>query len=390
MEVEARFWVRVLVLDDASQCRIEASEPLTVLLDRGTKGAPSPQSGSDVLGTAVDVSVQDEKLHVAGRVFKPGEEVEIRPASPYTFRLDRSGYRGTLHLVFARDGRSFDAVNWVPMEPYLAGVVGAEMPYYWEPQALKAQAVAARTYCWHIKGRFGAKRHWDVARTEAHQVYRGLAGESAQVWAAVNASAGQVLAVAGEGKDIFPTYYSAICGGHTEDSEAVFGESYGPLQGVPCPYCRPSARVDQFYWPAAQIDKRTASERLGARYPSIKALGSLVQIELSRQSDYDGFSRITQVRVVGSGGKKQTLRAEDLRLALDPTGRKIRSACFRLVDQGEQWAFLAGRGWGHGVGLCQTGAQGMARQGRTAEQILAHYYPGSQIVRLYGQAGREG
>jgi stage II sporulation protein D len=298
--------------------------------------------------------------------------------------LDGTAYRGTVHLVLDQVGQRLDVVNWVPLEPYLAGVIGAEMPFYWEPEALKAQAIAARTYGWSIKERFGVKRHWDVGRTEGHQVYRGVAAESAQVWNAVKETSGLVLTAETEGKQaVFPSYYSAICGGHAEDSKAVFGESVAPLQGVACPYCRDAARVDQFYWPMVQMDRREVTTRLAKHYPSLKALGTVARIEPSRQSEYDGFTRVTQFRLVGSNGKAETVRAEDLRLVLDPNGRKIQSTCFRLLDKGDRWAFLAGRGWGHGVGLCQTGAEGMARQGYTAEQILRHYYPGAQIIPLY-------
>ncbi len=69
--------------------------------------------------------------------------------------------------------------------------------------------------------------------------------------------------------------------------------------------------------------------------------------------------------------------------SIDPTGRKLKSTICSIINMGDKWAFLSGRGYGHGVGMCQCGAQGMARQGKTAEQILFHYYPGSKIVRVY-------
>jgi stage II sporulation protein D len=384
MEVDTHFWIRVLVLEGATHCRIEAPSPLTVSSVHQNEPIQVVQDGPDARHSLLEIAVQKGRLQVGERVFEPGDEVEIRPAAPHVLRVDGTVYRGTIHLVLDRDGRRLDAVNGVPLEPYLAGVIGAEMPFYWEPQAWKAQAIAARTYAWFIKERFGVKRHWDVGRTEGHQVYRGVAAESAQVWTAVNETAGQVLTAEMEGKQVvFPSYYSAICGGHTEDSKAVFGETYAPLQGVACPYCRDAARVDQFYWPMVQMGNREVTTRLEKHYPALKALGRVARIEPSRQSDYDGFSRVTQFRLVGTNGKAETVRAEDLRLALDPSGRKIQSTCFRLLDKGDRWMFLAGRGWGHGVGMCQTGAEGMARRGHKAEQILRYYYPGSQIIPLY-------
>ena len=92
---------------------------------------------------------------------------------------------------------------------------------------------------------------------------------------------------------------------------------------------------------------------------------------------------MTLVKLVGSSGKSDFLRAEDFRLTIDPTGNKIKSTICQIINEGDKWEFLAGRGYGHGVGMCQCGAQAMAREGNTAEQILSHYYYGSKIVRVY-------
>ena len=92
----------------------------------------------------------------------------------------------------------------------------------------------------------------------------------------------------------------------------------------------------------------------------------------------------TDVKLVKkTGGKSDFIRAEDLRMTLDPTGRKFRSTICEIIDMGDKWAFISGRGWGHGVGMCQCGAQGMARLGRSSTEILSYYYPGSKVVSIY-------
>jgi stage II sporulation protein D len=89
------------------------------------------------------------------------------------------------------------------------------------------------------------------------------------------------------------------------------------------------------------------------------------------------------VKLTGTNGRSEFLRGEDLRLTIDPAGNRIRSiACKIAIIEGKV-AFLAGRGFGHGVGMCQCGAQGMAMQGKTAGEILQHYYPGSKLVKAY-------
>jgi len=332
----------------------------------------------------VKVGISAGSIVIAGQRFS-GEQIIILPDKPYIFNLDGDDYRGKLKLILNPDGNSFDIINVVPPEPYLAGVVGAEMPDYWEPAALAAQAIAARTYCLYIKEKFGSNRTWDVKRTAANQVYLGVSAESAQVWDAVNKTQGQVLVYKQDNniEALFPAYYSSTCGGHTENSRQVFGDSFGSLVGVPCPYCKRVAKPSFFFWPMAQFDKTNVTDRLLKRYPKLKQLGDITSIRPDKQSKYGKFSRLTLVKLLGSTGKSDFLRAEDLRLTIDPTGRKFRSTICQIVSMGDKWAFVSGRGYGHGVGMCQCGAQAMARQGKTTEQILFYYYPGSKITRVY-------
>lgn len=383
MDIEPRFWVRVLLLDDVTGCTLQASSPFSV-----TDTEPDPQTLTrparfPPAGVA-KVGISDGRITIAGRPFT-GDKLIAQPDDPHIFNLNGDNYRGKLEFRINPDGSSFDVINLVPLEPYLAGVVGAEMPDYWEPEALKAQAIAARTYCLYIKNRFGNNRHWDVTKTQANQVYLGVKAESAPVWSAVNDTYGQVLVCKhpNGNEDIFPTYYSSICGGHTENGENVFGDSFEPLVGVACPYCKDVAKISLFFWPMAQFDKATVQTKLFQKYPRLRRLGEITNIMEAEKSDYGGFSRLTKVKLVGSADKSDFLRAEDLRLTIDPTGRKLKSTICRIVEWNNKWAFLAGRGWGHGVGMCQCGAQGLARQGKTAIEILYYYYPNSKMVRVY-------
>ena len=384
MDAEARFWVRVLLVGNATECTVTA--PSAMYASQHGSNLPTEAAGSMAtsLNTSVRVTLANGQL-LFGATPQGSDEVIIGAEPPHVFTLNKRRYRGKLKLTINADRRTFNAVNLVPLEPYLAGVVGAEMPKYWEPEALNAQAIAARTYCLYTKNRFGANRGWDVSSTQASQVYRGVIAESAQVWKAVRDTHGMIL-VSKEGVEggrRFPTYYSAVCGGHTEDCQHVFGEAFASLQAVPCPYCKDVARLGLFFWPMAQFDRETVTRRLSERYASLKELGEIRDIVITAKSTYGDFSRLTRIRLVGVTGKTDVLRGEDLRLALDPTGREIQSTICQIVPWGDGWAFLSGRGWGHGVGMCQYGAQGMARLGRTAEEILQHYYRGSEIVSVY-------
>jgi hypothetical protein len=215
MDAPEQFWIRVLLFDNIRGCALKISSPFSVL-DGGSAAIEGRFEG---IGAPTSINLSAGRISIGGRPSKSGQ-VDVLPESPHVFELNGRAYRGKLKLIVNTDGNSFDAINIVSLEPYLAGVVGAEMPDYWEPTALQAQAVAARTYCLYIKRRFGDKRAWDVRRTQANQVYRGVGAESGQVWEAVNKTSGQVLVCshADGGEKIFPAYYSSACGGHTENS----------------------------------------------------------------------------------------------------------------------------------------------------------------------------
>ncbi len=125
----------------------------------------------------------------------------------------------------------------------------------------------------------------------------------------------------------------------------------------------------------AAFDRATVTKQLLERYPKLEALGEITDITATEESCYGDYSRLRRIRLTGATGKTDTLRAEDLRLALDPSGRKIKSAICRIVPWGSGWAFVSGRGWGHGVGMCQCGAEGMARLGSDAQEHPAALLP---------------
>ena len=378
MTAADQYWIRVRLHRRKTQCWIKSTTDVTVAC-----GASEPVTVA-VPKTGLALAFDGQVITLGQQTFD-ANEICITPDKPYVFDVDDERYRGKLRVVVNAGMNTFDLINDVPLEAYLAGVVGSEMPTYWEPEALKVQAVVARTYCLHIKKQFGKNRHYDVSRTQAHQMYRGMAAESARVWEAVLGTNGQIVKTKDmDGNEVtFPTYYSSVCGGHTENSKYVFGDSYVSLQGVPCAHCQHVAKLGQFFWPMAVYDKSDVSDRLVNRYGKLERIAPIVRIDPVAETDYGEYTRLTRVRLIGQNGQSDMLRAEDLRLSIDPTGRIIKSALCRLEDWDDQWAFLEGRGWGHGVGLCQCGAQWLARQGQSYKEILQYYYPESKQEQLY-------
>ncbi|MBN1806288.1 MAG: SpoIID/LytB domain-containing protein [Sedimentisphaerales bacterium] len=383
MDIDPQFWVRVLLLDNIENCVLKINSPFSITDDPNMQ-TQLPTAHFDKIDTPIGIKQVNGKISIGGRLFM-NDEVIVYPDRPHILNLDGQYYRGKLKILINQENSSLNVINLIPIEAYLAGVVGAEMPEYWEPEALKAQAIAARTYCLYTKKKFGENRQWDMKKTAAHQVYRGVSAESTEIWKIINQTKGQVLVCEQNNgaEEIFPTYYSSICGGHTENSINTFGDSFKPLTGVPCPYCRNVAKLDLFFWPKIQFENSYMTRRLLNRYPNLKQLGNITNIESVEPSNHKDFSRLTKIKLVGSNGKSDFIRAEDFRLAIDPTGRKLQSTICQIIKKGDKWEFSSGRGWGHGVGMCQCGAQGMARKGKNVKQILSYYYPDSRLNTIY-------
>ena len=292
----------------------------------------------------------------------------------------KNRYRGYLR-IWAEDKDSLAVVNVVDIEHYLCGVVGAEMYSFWYKTALRAQTIASRTYALyqaHIRG--GAGR-WDLAADQSSQVYGGVNRESQRVTDAVRDTRGVVLVSNWKGKEkLFPTYYSSTCGGHTQDAAAVFGENLPALKGTTCPYCQKVAKPKYYRWGRLALDKEDVSQRLINRYKALAPLERIVNVKIASRSDY---GRVEKLELIGQNGKKRNLRAEDFRLAVSTREKPLLSSWYNLSDSGKVWRFDEGHGWGHGVGMCQCGSQGMARTGKDSIAILKHYYPQAILVRAY-------
>lgn len=277
------------------------------------------------------------------------------------FLFNGRAYRGTFQRL--GDGR---IVNVVGLEQYLYSVVPREMPSSWPPAALQAQAVCARTY---VLARSDPRQAFDLVPSELNQVYAGIAGESPAGTQAVDATAGTVLTFV---KQYALVAYSSCCGGHTEASSQAWG---GPpllyLSGVACTWC---VRSPNYRWsvgvPLDAIAQRFETQlepfgRLtGVRIASLDPSGRATSFELSTQRGSVTVKGNTFRIAVGTRILR-SLRITNLQIA--PDGASVE---------------IDGGGLGHGVGLCQWGAQGMALAGHAASEILALYFPGTSLARL--------
>lgn len=381
----ARHAVRpVRVLIASKQPRIRFRSGATIHLRKSRAGEPT------VLTTQVwiECAVQRGQL-VLDRRTQVGSTFTVASAdaSPLSVAFYRGGkwsqpreYPGVLRFTVSANS-ALDVVNEVDIEPYVACVTANEVWPGFHKETMRVQAIVARTYVLYQMKRRN-KAPFDVSATQGSQVYRGLrrdtTGENAT--RAAQLTRGLVLTwFDGSGDRVFCAYYSAACGGHTQ-SAAIFGpeSDIEPLAGgITCDYCR-IAPGETYRWGPVRRPLIDVYRRLVARYPDLASLKRLASIDIVDDTDH---GRSVTIRLVGSNGKTEDMLAERFRLAIGAS--ELRSTHFRLRRQGRDMVFEDGRGFGHGLGLCQWGAEGQAREGRRAGTILRYYYPGAKLTRAY-------
>ena len=310
-------------------------------------------------------------------------------------REDRS-YRGALEIL-PGPGGSFTLVNDLNVEEYLYSVVPSEMPAFWPEEALKAQAVAARSYTLHRRRRY-RERGFDLLSSVASAHYRGVTGEHPRTTAAVRQTWGELLATNGR---VLDAVYSANSAGYTESSESVWG-SPTPLVAVSDPLLpsieEPRSPLSVYAWLLSRPDSYSSRGRFSSesayRWKILvpreeierrlrerrQSVGTVEQI-IPGPRGITG--RVESVTIRGSEGETTVLR-DAIRSALGGLRSNLFVSAPRLDPSGAAEAFLfEGAGWGHGVGMCQSGAAGMAEAGQTHREILRHYYPESELERAY-------
>ena len=325
------------------------------------------------------------------------EGVEHERSPSARAREDRT-YRGRLYVTLDADG-ALAAVHGVTLEELLRGIVPSEMPASSPLEALKAQAVTARS---NVLAQIGTRHLTDpfMLCAEVHcQAYRGDAARTARTDEAVRATRGEALFGRAD-RTLVDAVYSAMCGGHGEDNDKVWGNAPNPslrgrpdlppgevarwdgrlsaeralrefLAASPDAYCRrpAAARKDRFRWerrlPAQEVDRLLAPLEVG-------------------------HVRGLVVRSRGVSGRARVLEVDGDRGAAEVTGElRIRrllgnlpSAMF-VVDEAPGALVLTGGGWGHGAGMCQWGAVGRAEDGQGYREILRAYYSGAEVARVY-------
>jgi stage II sporulation protein D len=352
--------------------------PLRVLLRRGSEGlkvaAPgglrlcgldgktlaelSPRGRAGLSARAGRLAMDGSSLGVSEALVLPVERDEI-------VRVGGRRYRGRMALL--AKGSSLALVNIVGLEDYLRGVLPSEVAASGPPEALKAQAVAARSFA-VTQMQASASKTWDLDNSADSQVYRGQEEETEATDRAVQATRGIVLAWRDA---VAHTFFHSNSGGHTAGADEVWGGPVPPLylQGVMDTW---SEDQGHYRWSATM--GREAVER---RLEKAGLWSGFLEDVVAR--DRSDSERWTRVELLGHQGQIRTISANDFRKVLGPD--LLRSTRFTVRLRGDEFQF-DGLGWGHGVGLSQEGAFAMARAGRDYRGILDFYYPGTRRATL--------
>jgi stage II sporulation protein D len=293
------------------------------------------------------------------RLAMPGVRFETRRVG---LRVGARDFGGALE-IWRNDGLLL--VNELPLEEYVAGTVRAEAPERWPADALRAIAVVARTFAvFHQQKNAGRPYH--LVAGNQHQNFAGRIAEDSPAWDATRATAGQVLTWQGA---VFPAFYHSDSGGYTEPPQSIFsGEGIPPLPGVRDEF---STDSPNYSW-ATMLPLSVVAERLRQGGVDVGDVRGISVLERSVSL------RVVRLAVEHTRGTT-TLKGTDFRRLVGYDVLKSTLFVPVVVDGAVRFE---GRGWGHGAGLSQFGAKGMAERGYAYPQILAHFYPGATLSTL--------
>ena len=327
------------------------------------------------------------KIDISGikdKKFYKNRQVLLNDAFPLYFSPNKGvvlvngrKYRGNLEIRKTKE--QIWVINILNIEDYLKGVVPCEIGTISQTifEAAKAQAVAARTYTWAHLNQY-EDLGFDLYATIRDQVYTGMSCENELTNLAIEQTKGQILTY--KNTPIEAKYHST-CGGRTADfNDAWTGNAPPYLKSVSCSYCKNSPYYEWtklFTKSEFFVNLRPKLKKIGKKIPGGEPIKNIKLIK-NRKS-----KRVLKLLII-TEKKEYTIPGYHIRTVLgdkrDPGGL-LKSNYLTLKTKGDK-VIIEGKGWGHGVGMCQFGAIEMARRGKNYKQILYHYYSGTKIKKI--------
>jgi stage II sporulation protein D len=345
--------MRVLIHEGIKQCNIAASAPFEIRDPRERK------TMMRLPGRRVYVvDARGGGIRLDGRTLGH-DGITVQPIGNGLLTVNGSPYRGK--MVVKRAAGGIDIINVIKLEEYLYGVVPKEMSPQWPSEALKSQAVAARTYALYQKEK-NRDKDYDVYASTSSQVYGGFGVETGTTTRAVNDTRGKVLR---HGGNLILAYFHANSGGVTEDAKNVWTADVPYLKSVRDDF---SAQAPHTNW-NKYVDLVSISQSLRAKDVDVGTIVEVIPTAISPSG------RVRNIRIRHNRGET-TLSGNHFRIKVDP--KLIKSTLFTIRRSGNGISFY-GKGYGHGVGMSQWGAYQMAKSGHSYTNILRYYYSGVEI-----------
>ncbi len=306
------------------------------------------------------VSKKDGMITAGNFVFRE-DRIKVIPRRPSSIYVNNRRFRGYIEII--NENKGLLVVNHLGLEQYVKGVLYHEVSPRWPIEALKAQAVAVRTYALY-RSLINAQRPYDVRSDIYSQVYGGRSSERYRTNLAVDRTKTLVLTYKGQ---IFPSYYHADSGGYTENVREMWNEDWSPLRGRRDPFSRGSPHS---HW-KKNFRLKDIQDKLNKAGYALWLIKDIKVIERNKSG------RIRKLRITDRKGKCIEISGKKFRHLIGPN--VIKSNNYRIVMEGYYFD-LIGTGWGHGVGMSQWGARAMAKRGFCFKEILKFYYPGAEII----------
>ncbi len=326
-------------------------------------------------------------IPLANRISEPWIRVKITAEESTPPVIHAALYAGRVYDIRLADGK-YVAINALPIENYLTGVLSKELYANWGMAAYRAQAIAARTYAFYQIETFGRTHPWDVTGTQSSQVYGGRNAETPHSRLGTDQTRGIIMEGISHGeRGVFCAYFSACNGGAEESAHSAWGDhrvstlvnKYTGNLDAACP---------EFNWPPMVISKWAITNAVHwwgvkNKLAYLADLGAVSSVAVTRSNPITGRPEI--ITLTDAAGHIGKMRAEEFRLALlmdpNPAVHAPPSSFFQIVDRPASIELVNGHGFGHGIGLSQWGAEDLASRGYSARYILQMYYPGRMLHR---------
>lgn len=344
--------VKIAIKKNVSSITVSSKSRLTIITSDNKRKYFLP-------GAKIIISIDGSGLMINKEKAEP---VKITSKNNHLY-INGKGCRGNIDIRKTGKNRLL-VINVIDVEDYTKGVLNNEVPSKWKLEVLKAQAVIARTYALYQKSQ-KQDELYHLEATVDDQVYRGSDTETKRSNMAVDMTSGKVLTYK---NDLALAVYHSVCGGYTENADNVWTGKGAPyLEGVKCEFDRDAPN---YYWevkiPLSKVENLLKKE--GITTGKIKKIEPII---------FTKSGRIFRLEIDHTDGRNVIAGTDFRRIA----GYDLVKSTLFKIDTSGTFAVLKGRGSGHGAGLCQWGAKGMAERGYNFEQILKHYYPGVKIVK---------